>query len=128
MDKSHTLLRIKEQQRRWADARNIQRDGDSVVTLEFNLYQPLTPLTRAEYERGDGDELGRDERRGKMFALRSSSALVCNVFDYWRGRTSLEIWKLNLAERDVFNQVRQRSLCAVEGCHTLRTNRSIGRT
>ena len=86
MDKSQTLLRIKEQQRRWADARNVQRDGDSVVALDANLYQPLNPKTRSQYERGDGDELGRDGQRGKMFSLRSSSALVCNIFDYWQGR------------------------------------------
>lgn len=86
MNKPQTLLRIKEEQRRWADARNIKRDGDSVVVLENNLYQSLTPQTRAQYERGDGDELGQDGKRGKLFALRSSSALVCNVFDYWQGR------------------------------------------
>ncbi len=86
MDKSQTLLRIKEQQRWWADARNVQRDGDSVVALDANLYQPLNPKTRSQYERGDGDELGRDGQRGKMFSLRSSSALVCNIFDYWQGR------------------------------------------
>lgn len=86
MNKSQTLLRIKEEQRRWADARNIKREGDSVVVLENNLYQSLTPQTRAQYEGGDGDELGQDGKRGKLFALRSSSALVCNVFDYWQGR------------------------------------------
>jgi hypothetical protein len=99
MDKSQTLLWIKEQQRRWADTRNIRRDGDSVVTLESNLYQPLTPQTRADYERGDGGELGRDGKRGKMFALRSSSALVCNVFDYWKVRPLEPILKsLQIAE------------------------------
>jgi hypothetical protein len=66
--------------------RNIQSDRDSVVMLEFNLYQPQTPLTRGQYERGDGDELGRNGQRGKIFSLRSSSALVCNVFDYWQDR------------------------------------------
>jgi hypothetical protein len=86
MNKSQTLVRIKEAQRRWSDARKIEREGDSVIRLENNLYQPLTSQTRAQYERGDGGELGKDGKRGKMFALRSSSALVCNVFDYWRGR------------------------------------------
>jgi len=86
MTKSQTLLRIKESQRRWADAHHVEQNRDSVVKLEDNLYQPLTSQTRVQYERGDGDELGRDGKRGKMFALRSSSALVCNVFDYWQGR------------------------------------------
>src|ERR1700722_12158474 len=85
MNRTQTLLQIKEEQRRWADARKIERQGDSVLVLENNLYQPLTPRTRAQYERGDGDELGKDGKRGKMFSLRSSSALVCNVFDYWQG-------------------------------------------
>lgn len=61
MDKRQTLLWIKEQQRQWADARNIQRDRDSVVRLESNLYQPLTPQTRNQYEQGDGDELAETE-------------------------------------------------------------------
>lgn len=86
MNKSQTLLSIKEQQRRWADARSIQRHGDSVIALDANLYQSLTPQTWSQYEHGDGDELGKDGKRGKMFSLRSSSALVCNVFDYWQGR------------------------------------------
>ncbi|MBU4449141.1 MAG: hypothetical protein KKD99_11180, partial [Proteobacteria bacterium] len=36
--------------------------------------------------RGDGGELGLPGERGKMQALHSSSALVCNVFEYWRDR------------------------------------------
>ena len=93
MNKSQTLLRIKEGQRRWADAHNVERDRDSVLALENNLYLSLTPETRAQYEHGDGDELGRDGKRGKMFSLRSSSALVCNVFDYWQGRALTPILK-----------------------------------
>ncbi len=99
MNKSQTLSRIKESQRRWADANIVVKDRDSVVRLENNLYQPLTPQTRAQYERGDGGELGRDGKRGKMFALRSSSALVCNVFDYWQGRALAPVLEaLQIAE------------------------------
>jgi hypothetical protein len=86
MNKSQTLLWIKEAQLRWADAHIVELDRDSVVRLENNLYQPLTPQTRSQFERGDGGELGRNGKRGKMFSLRSSSALVCNVFDYWQER------------------------------------------
>lgn len=93
MNKSETLLRIKEAQRRWADAHNVKRNGDSVVVLGNNLYQPLTPQTQAQYESGDGDELGQNGKRGKMFSLRSSSALVCNVFDYWQDRALAPIRK-----------------------------------
>lgn len=91
MNRAQTLLQIKEEQRRWADARKVERERDSVMVLENNLYQPLTPETRAQYERGDGDELGKDGKRGKLFPLRSSSALVCNVFDYWRGRVLVPV-------------------------------------
>lgn len=72
MNKSQTRLRIREDQRLWADAHNLKRDGDSVLVLENNLYQPLTPKTLDQYKSGDGDELGQNGRRGKMFSLRSS--------------------------------------------------------
>ena len=48
--------------------------------------QELSACTRRELEEGDGTELGKPGRRGKFQALHSSSALACNVFDYWRGR------------------------------------------
>ena len=49
--------------------------------MEENLFQPLTEASKAEFGSGAGSELDR-----KMRALHSSSALVCNVFDYWRDR------------------------------------------
>jgi hypothetical protein len=52
MNKSQTLSWIMEDQRRWAEARKIERERDSVMVLESNLYRPLTPETRAQYERG----------------------------------------------------------------------------
>lgn len=51
----------------------------------------LSPETRAEFANGDGSELGESGKRGKMQALHSSSALACNVFEYWRGR---DAWPL----------------------------------
>ncbi len=93
MNKSQTLLRVRKDQRLWADAHNIKRDGDSVLALENNLYQPLTSKTLDQYKSGDGDELGQNGKRGKMFSLRSSSALVCNVFDYWQGRALAPVLK-----------------------------------
>jgi hypothetical protein len=47
----------------------------------------LHPDTLADFQRGSGDELGKNGRRGKMQALHSSSALAVNVFDYWRDRS-----------------------------------------
>lgn len=80
-------LPIREQQRAWARRKGIQTDrSDYTLTLRENLYQPLSPCAEAEFRAGDGAELGKPGERGKMQALHSSSALACNVFDYWRGR------------------------------------------
>lgn len=49
--------------------------------LEENLFEPLLPETRAEFEAGGGNEL-----RSKMRAVHSTAALVVNVFQYWRKR------------------------------------------
>ncbi len=50
-----------------------------VEVLEQNLFRPLNSITLSEFSEGAGNE-----PEGKMKALHSSSALVCNVFDYWR--------------------------------------------
>ena len=72
-------------QRKWAADRGIKPDANSYTqTLEENLFQPLTTATQADYASGRGNELGSATAPGKMQALHSSSALVCNVFDYWR--------------------------------------------
>ncbi len=57
--------------------------GEKLFTfnLDDNLYEPLMPEARREFERGDGDELG-----GKMHAVHSSSATGVNFFHYWRQR------------------------------------------
>lgn len=73
-------------QRTWAHARKLPLDQDYTLRLEDNLFQPLHPDTRREYEAGAGKELGRPGKAGKMQALRSSAALVVNLFDYWRGK------------------------------------------
>lgn len=54
-------------------------------TVEANLFV-LSAEARAELAGGDGDELGRAERTGKITAPWSSSALAVNVFEHWRGR------------------------------------------
>jgi hypothetical protein len=82
------LSQILRQQQSWAASRKITVDGSGYTeALDSNLFQPLHCDTRADFERGSGDELGRSGRRGKMQALHSSSALAVNVFDYWRGRS-----------------------------------------
>jgi hypothetical protein len=83
---------IREQQRDWAAAYDIQIDESGyTLTLDNNLFVPLSPASRSEYVDGDGAELGSPGSRGKMQALHSSSALVSNVFEYWRGRDSASL-------------------------------------
>ncbi|MGD0459900.1 MAG: hypothetical protein ABSC21_19395 [Terriglobia bacterium] len=86
MDRAATLRHIKESQTHWADSRAIRyTPRRRVFHLSDNLFAPLKAETETDFKAGDGDELGRDESAGKMFSLYSSSALACNVFDYWRG-------------------------------------------
>lgn len=69
-------------------------------TAGANLYQGLTASTKQELMEGDGAEFGKAGERGKFQALHSSSALVCNVFDYWRERDlSIPATALGIPER-----------------------------
>jgi len=79
------LIRIA--QRGWAERRSLSFDrSDRVTVLEDNLFQPMNPGTRSEFESGDGGELGTTDGPGSMHSLISSSALCCNAFDAWRGK------------------------------------------
>ncbi len=72
--------RITSQQLAWAQQRGVTAEGGYTTRVEDNVFGgQLHPDTRSEYERGKGKEL-----EGHMKALHSSSALVVNVFDYWR--------------------------------------------
>lgn len=73
------LSSIKTQQQKWAGGKNVSRKG-YFRKLKDNLFQNLDKDTRRDFEEGDGNEL-----YGNMNAIHSSSALVCNFFDYWRG-------------------------------------------
>lgn len=82
-----TRSEILQQQLAWAAARRVAVDAKGYTnSLDDNLFQPLGVATRADFAAGSGDELGSPEKKGKMCALHSSSALACNVFDYWRTR------------------------------------------
>ena len=73
---------IKKQQQVWAQRHNIPFDRNGyVLNLTDNLLEPMRSDAEAEYGSGAGGEL-----QGKMHALHSSSALVCNFFHYWRYR------------------------------------------
>jgi hypothetical protein len=73
----------------WARSENILLDGHYTIRLEDNIFGgELHPETKKEYRRGKGHEL--EEKRAHMKALHSSSALVVNVFDYWRRQNRIK--------------------------------------
>jgi hypothetical protein len=74
---------IANHQLKWAIEQKISLAGRYTKKLEDNLFDnTLDPQTRKEYQKGKGHEL--EGKRAHMKALHSSSALVVNVFDYWR--------------------------------------------
>ncbi len=54
--------------------------------MRDNLFIQLSPFSEDEFRAGSGGELGDENTRGNMLALHSSSALVVNVFEFWRNR------------------------------------------
>jgi hypothetical protein len=88
MDKSRTLQLIQKRQKEWAESRSAPFVPNGLLSnLSDNFFAPLHEQTQEEISEGDGDEFGSLKNPGKMYSLWSSSALACNVFDYWRGRT-----------------------------------------
>lgn len=88
MDKADTLAYITNGQKRWAESHTIPYDKANrrVLSLDDNLFAPLDDDTQTEFKSADGSEFGTEDKPGKMSSLNSSSALVCNVFDFWRRR------------------------------------------
>jgi hypothetical protein len=73
----------------WARRGNIPLEGRYTMGVEDNIFGgELHPETRKEYERGKGHEL--EGKQAHMKALHSSSALVVNVFDYWRRQNMIQ--------------------------------------
>jgi len=82
-----SVLSVIEQQTRWATNNGFETKNAYVMSLAHNLRQGLSPDALRDFERGSGGELRqRGIRPPRMHALRSSSALSVNVFDYWRSR------------------------------------------
>jgi hypothetical protein len=80
---------IVDRQLEWARQENLRLAGHYTTRVEDNAFGgELHPETRKEYERGKGHEL--EGRRAHMKALHSSSALVVNVFDYWRRQDRIQ--------------------------------------
>lgn len=73
---------IKKEQQNWAMHKGIRFDRNGYVQqVEYNLFEPLEKGSKNEFKSAAGHELDRN-----MKALHSSSALVCNIFHYWRYR------------------------------------------
>ena len=97
-----TYRLICNQQWAWAHQRGIKLDEDGyTLSLNDNLFLPLLPEVEKEFQSGKGDELGSDDKTGKMQALHSSSALVLNVFQYWRNANVPDIASACGASRGV---------------------------
>ncbi|GAB6395627.1 MAG: hypothetical protein MdMp024_1939 [Bacteroidales bacterium] len=89
---------IKKQQG-WAQARGITRVGGTINysgeknytnKLQDNLFKRLSPQSEAEFKKGNGNEIKDSNRKlAKMKALHSSSAIVVNVFQYWRDKEDI---------------------------------------
>lgn len=84
---------IVEKQIQWALNRGIKLVGSKgergrrtrTQELNKNLFRPLSPLAREQFEKGDGNEVnGESGNPSKMQALHSSSALGVNIFQYWQ--------------------------------------------
>lgn len=78
------LQEIVTQQKRWARKKWPGHIGMRAPTLTDNLICPMSADVRTEYKQGGGNELGTPDRPGKMYSLRSSSALAYNFFAPWR--------------------------------------------
>lgn len=76
-------------QLKWAVHENIPLEGHYTKTVPDNIFaHELHPETTKEYQRGKGHEL--EGKQAHMKALHSSSALVVNVFDYWRRQNRIQ--------------------------------------
>ena len=75
-------------QLKWAIQQKISLGGYT-KRVEDNIFNnELHPETKKEYKRGKGHEVYG--KRAHMKALHSSSALVVNVFDYWRCQNRIQ--------------------------------------
>ncbi len=81
---------ILSKQIQWAYRNNIMLIGSKgdrgrkayAQKLDDNLFEPLIPEVKSDFEEADGRELTRNPC--KMQAVHSSSALGVNIFQYWK--------------------------------------------
>lgn len=81
---SDPVSEILTRQQQWAQVAALPL-GLATQAVDDNLLRPLSAEARQEFSQGAGGELGTPDAPGPMTSLRSSAALVVNVFDPWRG-------------------------------------------
>lgn len=101
---------IKQKQSSWAQRQGFElvsgtigADGEKTYlqNVAYNLFEPLTQDSADSYNAGDGGETkDTGSRLAKMKAVHSSSAIVVNLFQYWKGKNiSPLMHALNLRRR-----------------------------
>lgn len=81
-----TLAEILASQRCWAESRWPGHVGARAPSLTDNLIMPMDEDVHRQFQGGAGGELGTERAPGKMWSLRSSSALAYNFLAPWRGQ------------------------------------------
>jgi hypothetical protein len=62
--------------------------------INDNLFLNLSDITMQEFAKADGSEMvDKNGSKAKMKAVHSSSALVCNFFEYWRDKDKISLKK-----------------------------------
>jgi hypothetical protein len=105
---------IKSKQQNWAKRKGFVLSGGTIPdkgeknyleNIDCNLFESLTQETKNEYESGNGNET-KDNKKylAKMKALHSSSAIVVNLFQYWKDKDVYPIlYACNLCKKHPSN-------------------------
>jgi hypothetical protein len=108
------MKKIKPAQKQWANERNISlqgskgEKGDKIYTMDIssNFFMPLSNDSRSEISSGDGNEIkSTNNNPAKIQALHSSSALVVNIFEYWKQNKEYSIIAklLGINDKNILN-------------------------
>jgi hypothetical protein len=90
----NTCQTIIHRQQTWATGKGLAFDAKGhTENLDENLFSHMSQDVQSIFMRGKGNEL-----TGKMKALHSSSALVYNFFEYWRGKSLEPLERVLIAE------------------------------
>lgn len=92
---------IKKRQIAWAVTRGIRlqkgnpRSAEEplyTMSLNENLFEPLSPEATLEFEQGDGTPLmAKSGTLPHLWALHNSDAIAVNVFGYWKSRDCSQV-------------------------------------